>query len=166
MLVFLFCACGGGCFFVLFLLSWDWGWRGVLALSFILPFGVCTMWAFSPCFSVSGPQRKKYLEGLKQAFCKKYVADFLDKRYALICAVIADPLLQLLWYSCTETSVTQKLNRVRVVFENGKNGKGLESLWKRSGVCESLWILWSLECWGKTISLSIRNCNSQDQTLV
>lgn len=30
--------------------------------------------------SKSGPQRKKFLEGLKSAFCKKYAAEFLEKR--------------------------------------------------------------------------------------
>ncbi|KAK7488564.1 hypothetical protein BaRGS_00020181 [Batillaria attramentaria] len=33
----------------------------------------------------SGPQRKKYLEGLKSAFSKKYTAEFLEKRKETIC---------------------------------------------------------------------------------
>ena len=37
---------------------------------------------------------------------------------------------------------------------------------KNSGDCESLWILWSSEHYGKTISLSVRNCISQDRTAV
>jgi len=37
---------------------------------------------------------------------------------------------------------------------------------KLSGVCESLWILWSSERYGKTISLSVRNCIPQDQMVV
>ena len=46
----------------------------------------------------------------------------------------------------------------------GKAFQGLER--KLSGVCESLWILWSSERLGKTVSLSVRNCISQDQTVV
>ena len=38
-------------------------------------------------------------------------------------------------------------------------------VWKVSGVCDSLWILWSSECEGKTISLSVKNCISQEWTV-
>ena len=57
--------------------------------------------------------------------------------------------------------------------------QGLHSLWKfrKNGIRFSrprksvktewgLWILWSSERYGKNISLSVRNCTSQDQTVV
>ena len=50
--------------------------------------------------------------------------------------------------------------------EIGYTFEGLESQWKLSGVCESLWILWSSECRGKTTSLSVRNCIFQDWTVL
>ncbi|KAK7102246.1 interferon-related developmental regulator 1-like isoform X2 [Littorina saxatilis] len=40
--------------------------------------------------SKSGPQRKKFLDGLKQALCKKYLVDFLEKRKE----TVADSLLK------------------------------------------------------------------------
>ena len=44
--------------------------------------------------------------------------------------------------------------------------QGLKCVEKLSGVCESLWILRFSERYGKTVSLSVRNCTSLDWTVV